>query len=274
LDPITLFALANGAVAAVKKGCALYKEMKGVAGDVKGILKDLDNQFHNTYTAQGKTPSSEAKKQFAEEKERIKELSKQDPGDVYSDIGEQLGAYFDNMAKCKAVFDEEERRSKSEIYSGGASLGKRALQRVLMRKKLEQMEIELRELMIYQSPPELGALWTEVNEMMDKLGKEQKIQITRQIRIDQAAAARRAVRMERLKTELMWVGAVLVVIVIWGLCLLWVAEMRKIDYPELGQDFFPHMVDNHDLIIAERNKKYWAMKEKEYREQKGKENKN
>ena len=38
-----------------------------------------------------------------------------------------------------------------------------------MRKKLEQMEIELRELMIYQSPPELGALWTEVNEMMEKL---------------------------------------------------------------------------------------------------------
>jgi hypothetical protein len=215
----------------------------------------------------------EAKKQFAEEKERVKELSKKDPGDVYSEIGEQLGAYFDNMAKCKAVFDEEERRSKTEIYSGGASLGKRALQRVLMRKKLEQMEIELRELMIYQSPPELGALWTEVNEMMEKLGKEQKVQIAKQMRIEQANSVRRAKRMERLKTELMWVGAILVVIVIWVLCLLWVAEMRKIDYPELGQDFIPHRVDNHDLIIAERNKKYWAMKEKEYREQKGKNNK-
>ena len=46
MDPLTLFALANGAVQAVKKGCQLYKDIKGAAGDVKGVLKDLDNQFH------------------------------------------------------------------------------------------------------------------------------------------------------------------------------------------------------------------------------------
>jgi hypothetical protein len=45
MDPLTLFALANGAVQAVKKGCALYKEMQSAAGDVKGILADLDAQF-------------------------------------------------------------------------------------------------------------------------------------------------------------------------------------------------------------------------------------
>lgn len=267
MDPITLFALANGAVAAVKKGCALYKEMKGVAGDVKGILKDLDNQFHNTYAAQGKTPSSEAKKQLVEEKERIKELSKQDPGDVYSEIGEQLGAYFDNMAKCKAVFDEEERRSKNEVYKGDASLGKRALQRVLMRKKLEQMQIELRELLVYQSPPELGALWTEVNEMMEKLGKEQKIQIAKQMRIDHAAAVRKAQRITELKTELVWVVAIVIVLVFWVGCLLWVAEKRKQDYPEYGQDFMPHLVSDYERIVAERNKKYWDAKAAEYRKQ-------
>jgi hypothetical protein len=45
MDPLTLFALANGAVQAVKKGCQLYKDIKGAAGDVKGVLKDLDDQF-------------------------------------------------------------------------------------------------------------------------------------------------------------------------------------------------------------------------------------
>ena len=49
MDPITLFALANGAVAAVKKGCQLYKDIKGAAGDIKGVLKDLDEQFHNNH---------------------------------------------------------------------------------------------------------------------------------------------------------------------------------------------------------------------------------
>ena len=35
MDPITLFALANGAVSAVKAGCKLYRDIKGAAGEVK-----------------------------------------------------------------------------------------------------------------------------------------------------------------------------------------------------------------------------------------------
>ena len=85
MDPLTLFALANGAVAAVKKGCQLYKDIKGAAGDVKAVLKDLDEQFHGAYEAKGKTPSTEAKKQFVEEKNRIIELNKRD--------GETAGIY-------------------------------------------------------------------------------------------------------------------------------------------------------------------------------------
>ena len=161
MDPLTLFALANGAVSAVKAGCELYKEIKGAAGDVKDILDDLDDQFHNAFAAKGKTPSAEIKKQFLEKKARIKELNKKDHEDIYFEIGKQLGAFFDNQAKCIAVFEEEERRSY-QVYTGNESVGHRALQRVLMKKKLERMEVELRELMVYQSPPELGDLYTEV----------------------------------------------------------------------------------------------------------------
>jgi hypothetical protein len=57
MDPLTLFALANGAVAAVKAGCKLYKDIKGAAGDVKEVLKDLDEQFHGAFEAKGKTPT-------------------------------------------------------------------------------------------------------------------------------------------------------------------------------------------------------------------------
>ena len=92
-----------------------------------------------------------------------------------------LGVYYDNFYKCMAVFEEEEKRAKTQVYTGDASLGKRALQRVLMKKQLEQMGTDLRELMIYQSPPELGALYTEVAEMMLVVGKEQKVLITKQM---------------------------------------------------------------------------------------------
>jgi len=49
MDPFTLFALANGAVSAVKAGCKLYKDIKGAAGEVKDVLKDLDNQFQKLH---------------------------------------------------------------------------------------------------------------------------------------------------------------------------------------------------------------------------------
>jgi hypothetical protein len=44
MDPLTLLALANGAVAAIKKGCQLYKDIKSAAGDVKGVLDGLNKR--------------------------------------------------------------------------------------------------------------------------------------------------------------------------------------------------------------------------------------
>jgi len=41
--------LANAAVSAVKKGCQLYKDIKGAAEDVKSVLKDLDEQFSKAH---------------------------------------------------------------------------------------------------------------------------------------------------------------------------------------------------------------------------------
>ena len=157
MDPFTLFALANGAVQAVKKGCQLYKDIKSATGDVKGVLKDLDDQFQKKYD--GKAVPPEAVKQLNEEKTRVKELNKrsEETTDIYVEIGDYLGQYYDAYFKCLAVLEEEEKRSATEVYTGGDSLAKRALKRVLMKKQLEQMGTELRELMIYQSPPELGA---------------------------------------------------------------------------------------------------------------------
>ena len=128
MDPLTLFALANGAVQAVKKGCQLYKDIKGAAGDVKAVLKDLDEQFHNAYEAKGKTPSVEARNKFVQEKNRVIELNKKqgETAGIYTELGEHLGAYYDNYYKCIAIFEEQEKHDQHEIYQGDASLGKRA----------------------------------------------------------------------------------------------------------------------------------------------------
>ena len=241
MDPLTLFALANGAVSAVKAGCKLYKDIKGAAGEVKDVLKDLDSQFHKLY--EGKPVPPEAKKQLQEEKARVVELNKKAEANehtgIYTEIGEHLGAYYDNFYKCIAVFEEEERRAKTEVYTGDDSLGKRALQRVLMRKQLQQMEVDLRELMVYQSPPELGALHTEVEEMMVKMGKEQKVLITKQIQRQEIENKRKAAKRKQLNIQFAWGMGVLIIIFFFFFVMMLVAQSRQQMYPQYGKELFP-----------------------------------
>jgi hypothetical protein len=240
VDPFTLFALANGAVSAVKKGCQLYKDIKGAAGDVKAVLKDLDEQFSKAHPPE-KPASLEARNQFVQEKNRIIELNKRDgeTTGIYTEIGDHLGAYYDNYYKCMAVFEEEEKRSNTEVYQGDASLGKRALQRVLMRKQLEQMGTELREIMVYQSPPELGALHTEVEEMMEVMGKKQKVLIAKQIQEERRRAIKRRRRLDRLWADAIWGVLAIIVSATFGLTIVYIVHDRIKKYPQLGTGWIP-----------------------------------
>jgi len=242
MDPLTLFALANGAVSAVKAGCKLYKDIKGAAGEVKDVLKDLDDQFKKLHPAD-KPPTVEQKNQFIREKNEVIELNKkanqgQHEG-IYREIGEHLGAYYDNFHKCLAIMEEEERRAEKEVYTGDASLGKRALQRVLMRKQLEQMSVDLRELMVYQSPPELGALYTEVEAMMQHMGATQRVLIAKKMQSERVSELRRKQQMQRLHTDIaLGIGALVIVCAI-GLTFSIVIEDRIRKYPQYGTNWIP-----------------------------------
>jgi hypothetical protein len=253
MDPLTLFALANGAVSAVKAGCKLYKDIKGAAGEVKEVLKDMDEQFKKLHPPD-KPPTPEARRQFVEEKERVKELNRKANADehtgIYTEIGEKLGEYYDNFYKCMAIMEEEERRAETEVYTGDASLGKRALQRVLMRKQLEQMSVDLRELMVYQSPPELGALYTEVEAMMKHMGETQRVLIARQMREQRARANRKQRLMNRYFIE--GVGAVGMIFAVGFSIMIfaYVVEDRIEKYPQYGTGWIPKTEEQRRMEAA------------------------
>ena len=242
MDPLTLFALANGAVSAVKAGCKLYKDIKSAAGDVKDVLKDLDDQFHKLHPPE-KPATVEQRNQYIRQKNEVIEMNKKANANehtgVYTEIGEKLGEYYDNYYKCIAVFEEEERRAKNEVYTGDASLGKRALQRVLMRKQLEQMTIDLRELMVYQSPPELGALYTEVEAMMKQMGAEQKVLIAKQMRDEAARQRRRKNLMNRYFVEGVAIAMAIIIFAAFIGLMSWVVQDRIEKYPHLGTGWIP-----------------------------------
>ena len=49
------------------------------------------------------------------------------------------------------------------------------------------MQVELREQMVYHSPPELGALWTQFEEMRGQIEEEQRLAREKQAREDMIA---------------------------------------------------------------------------------------
>ena len=99
MDPLTLLAAANAAVAAVKKGCELYKEIKGAAGEVKDVLDDLKEQYNKIVD-----PTPVQKQQYHAEVQRVQEIAKADPNDVFTNIGEQLGALMDSYDAISKLF--------------------------------------------------------------------------------------------------------------------------------------------------------------------------
>jgi len=233
MDPLTLFALANTAVAAVKKGCQLYKDIKGAAGDVKAVLKDLDDQFNNNHKDKPATVTQ--RNAYIEEKNRVIELNKKqgETVGIYQELANYLGDFFDAMNKCMAVIEEEERKNREEIYQGDESLGRRALQLVIMKKQLEQMKTELREMLVYDSPPELGGLWTDVNEMMDEMGGQQKVLLTRKMREDERRVVRRRQRFKMYMTELSYGGLAFALVITMIILMIWVSHDRRQRWPEL-----------------------------------------
>ena len=213
MDPLTLLAAANAAVAAVKKGCELYKEIKGAAGDVKEVLDDLKDQYHKIVS-----PTPEQKRQYNQEVQRVQEIAKADPSDVFLQIGEQLGALMDAYDAIGQAFLEQEADAK-KVYKGNDSVAKRALNRVIIRSRLDAMLAELRETMVYKAPPELGDLWTKYEKMWKQIVIEQdEAHRTETARLQAERARRRRVIAKR-KEDAVWVGAILFV-VMWYVGLL------------------------------------------------------
>jgi hypothetical protein len=213
VDPLTLLAAANAAVAAVKKGCQLYKDIKGAAGEVKDVLDDLKSQFGKI-----KNPTNAQKIQYNEEVQRVQEIGRADPNDVFIKIGNDLGVLMDEYDKIGKVFIQQEAEAQ-QVYTGTESIGKRALMRVIVRSRLDAMLAELRETMVYKAPPELGALWTKYEAMWKQIVIEQDAAHKREtVRLQIEASRRR--RAARIKREYAtWFGAIFFVVV-WLLAVL------------------------------------------------------
>jgi len=214
-----LFA-ATTAFQLVKDGCALYKEVKGVAGNVKQIYDEISGQFA------GKTVSKEQAKKIEAEKARVQEVAKTDPDQVIFKIGDELGNMFDAFDTLEALFWEQERESK-KLQGKDVSLKRMALRRIMVRQKLLAMQVELREQMVYHSPPELGALWSQFEEMRKQIEEEQRLAREKQDREDRIARLEHEDLMEEVRVKSMDAGIAVVMLIFMGL-ILWLVKNQAI----------------------------------------------
>jgi hypothetical protein len=101
------------------------------------------------------------------------------------------------------------------------------------------MGVELRETMVYQSPPELGALYSEVEAMMKHMGQTQRVLIAKQMREEELAKVRRKKRLEKLRIEIAIGISAIVFSAFIGLTMAYVVQDRIQKYPHLGDGWIP-----------------------------------
>ena len=216
----TALLAATTAFRLVKDGCALYKEVKGVAGNVKQIYDEISGQFA------GKTVTKEQAKKIEAEKARVQEVAKTDPDQVIFKIGDELGNMFDAFDRLEALFWEQEREAK-KLQSADVSLKRLALKRIMIRNKLLAMQTELREQMVYHSPPELGALWSQFEEMREQIEAEQQAAREKQAREDAIAKREHEALMAEIRVKSIDAGVALVGLLFLG-WLMWQVKNQAI----------------------------------------------
>ena len=230
LDPITIAAAYKACTTAIdlaKKGVDLYKQIKNTSGDVSDVLKDLKEQYHKIVD-----PSPEQKKQYNEEVKKVQEVAKAVPDDVLSDIWNNLGTFIDQYEALMKIYIQSEAESK-EVYRGELSLGRRALERIRLESKLNEMLAQVREAMIYDTPASLGAVWQRFEKAWTDIQNEQSDALAIETRKIQAARWQRRKAINRLKSRLVWIGAVVFVIA-WSVGLMWLITKSAIQKMYLG----------------------------------------
>jgi len=217
LDPITIAAAYKACTTAIdlaKKGVELYKQIKSTSGDVSDVLKDLKEQYNKIVS-----PSKEQTKQYQEEVKRVQEVAKATPDDVLNDIWSNLGNFIDQYEALAKIYVQSEAAAK-EVYRGDLSVGRRALERIRLESKLNEMLAQVREQMVFNTPSELGSVWSLFEKAWTDIQNEQADALAAETRKIQAARWRRRRAINRLKSRLVWIGAV-VFVILWAVGLMW-----------------------------------------------------
>ena len=231
MDPISICLLAAGLVKQIQAGCELYKqakesfvEIKRTADEVVAIGKEVHGFWGQLLAFFGSKPKPQAAKPAGKSKKS--DYVAVDETQVKVDIVSNLTQFFRLQEQLAAHIREEEEKSKS-VYDPDQNLMESALKRVMAQQEMDNLVVQIRECMVYQSPPEMGALYSEVFSMKDKIEEEQT-----QARLKEEAKKRQELWQRKeeernFQLKLAYLVATTIFLLYLWLWLLFVSQLRK-----------------------------------------------
>lgn len=157
---------------------ATADEVIAIGREVKGFWAKLSGFF-------GSSPKPKATKPVAKAKKSA--YVAVDETQVKVDIVKNLTEFFKLQEQLAAHIREEEEKSRT-VYDPNQNHMEAALKRVMAQQEMDRLVVQIRETMVYQSPPEMGALYSSVFEMKEVIQEEQD-----QARLKQEAKKRQEV---------------------------------------------------------------------------------
>jgi len=153
-------------------------EVKKTVDEIVSDAKQVRSFWQKLFGADSEPASA---KPVAKKKEKFVAV---DETQVMADIVGQLTKLFKLEEQLATHIREEEEKSRN-VYDPDANLMESALQRVMAQQQMAELIVTVRETMVYQSPPEMGALYSKVFEMREIISQEQE-----QARLKQEAQQR------------------------------------------------------------------------------------
>lgn len=145
-------------------------EVKATVDEAVGIAKEVHGFWGKLAKMFGGNPALAAPKPVAKKKEKYVAV---DESKVMADVVSQLTEFFKLQEQLAAHIRQEEEKSQT-VYDPNANLMEAALKRVMAQDQMAALEVTIRETMVYQSPPEMGALYSKVFEMRSVIQEEQE----------------------------------------------------------------------------------------------------
>ena len=176
----------------IQAGCDLYKqakesfvEVKKTADEVIAIGKEVHGFWNQLLAFFGIKPKPKPVKPVAKAKKSA--YVAVDETQVKVDIVKNLTEFFKLQEQLATHIREEEEKSRT-VYDPDQNHMEAALKRVMAQQEMDRLVVQIRETMVYQSPPEMGALYSSVFDMKEVIQEEQD-----QARLKQEAKKRQEV---------------------------------------------------------------------------------